>query len=255
MIELPVAAQVYSVRKEAEKDFEGTMERLARMGYEGVELVSLYGREPKELRACLDSLGLKAVSAHVPLGEFDRDLEGTVQAYEELGCSYLAIPWMDAGRRGDPGRFQETLDYFPVMRARCQKAGIQVCYHNHSYEFERTDTGEYWLDLLYRSVAPEDLAAQLDLCWVKVSGVDPVEYLKKYRGRCPIIHLKDFIRNKDHLDQMPLGEGEMDWKAIFSQLEDSQVQWLVVEQDEHPYGDSMENMKKSIDYIRKITKR
>ena len=76
---------------------------------------------------------------------------------------------MDEGRRGDPGRFQETLDYFPVMSARCRQAGIQVLYHNHSYEFEKKQTGAYWLDMLYDLVEPRDLAAELDLCWVKVS--------------------------------------------------------------------------------------
>ncbi len=255
MTRIPVAAQVYSLRREAEEDFAGTMEQLARMGYEGVELVSLYGREPGEIRACLDSLGLKAVSAHVPLGEFERDLEGTVRAYEKLGCEFLAIPWMDEGRRGDPGRFQETLDYFPVMSARCRQAGIQVLYHNHSYEFEKTQTGAYWLDMLYDSVESRDLAAELDLCWVKVSGVDPVAYMKKYAGRCPVLHIKDFIRERDRVAQVALGEGELELGAILAQAGPSQVQWLVVEQDEHPYGEPMENMRKSMEYIRRLEER
>ena len=249
---IPVAAQVYSVRREAEEDFAGTMEQLARMGYAGVELVSLYGKEPGEIRDCLDQLGLRAISAHVPLGEFERDLEGTVRTYEALGCGFLALPWMDEGRRSDPRRFQATLDYFPVMGSRCRAAGIKVCYHNHSYEFARTETGDYWLDMLYQAVDPSDLAAELDLCWVKVSGVDPVAYLKKYSGRCPIIHVKDFIQEEEGVAQVALGEGELELAAILAQAQASQVQWLVVEQDEHPYGDPMENMRKSIDYIRNL---
>ena len=95
------------------------------------------------------------------------------------------------------------------------------------------------------------LAAELDLCWVKVGGADPVEYLNKYSGRCPVVHVKDFVR-EDEVTLVAVGDGELEVEAVIRQAAKSHAGWLVVEQDDHKYGNPMENMKKSIDCIRSI---
>ena len=111
MEKLPIAAQVYSVREEAAADFDGTMKALAQMGYDGVELAGLYGKDPKEIRSALDRWGLQAVSAHVAYDEFARDLEGTVETYRKIGCSYVAVPHLGAERWYGGDKYQETLSY------------------------------------------------------------------------------------------------------------------------------------------------
>ncbi len=98
MARLGIAAQVYSVRDAAAKDFAGTAKALKECGYEGVELAGLYGHSPEEIRDCLKEQGLVAVSAHVGLEPFLEDMEGTVEAYRIIGCSYIGIPGLSVDR-------------------------------------------------------------------------------------------------------------------------------------------------------------
>ena len=251
MEKLPIAAQVYSVREDAAADFDGTMAGLSRMGYEGVELAGLYGKSPREIRACLDKYGMQAVSAHIPLDEFLKDLDGTLKAYSEIGCRFLAVPWLDSEKWYGGSGYEGLLDSISEIAERCRQAGIQLLYHNHTFEFEKTPEGGFQLDAFYENPRTVQLAAELDLCWVKVGGADPVEYLNKYSGRCPVVHVKDFVR-EDEVTLVAVGDGELEVEAVIRQAAKSHAGWLVVEQDDHKYGNPMENMKKSIDCIRSI---
>lgn len=251
MERIPIAVQVYSVRDEAAADFDGTMKELAGMGYEGVELAGLYGKSPAQIRAVLDKWGLEPVSAHVPYDEFARDLEGTIEAYREIGCRYVAIPHLGADRWYGGAKYGETLFFIAAIAEKCREAGMELLYHNHNFEFAKTEEGACQLDAFYGAKETENLGAELDLCWVKVGGADPVEYLRKYTGRCPVVHVKDFVR-EDRVVLVALGDGELGVDAVVSQAAESGVKWLVVEQDDHFYGSPMENMRKSIACLKKL---
>lgn len=249
-MKLPVAAQVYSVREEAAADFEKTMRRLADMGYDGVELAGLYGKSAEEIRTCLESVGLQAISAHVPIEEFEKDLDKTVQTYKEIGCKYVAVPYLDKERWYGGSRYDETVSNFLKISEKCREAGMELLYHNHNFEFEKTAEGGYQLDAFYETIPADKLKTELDLCWVKVGGADPVEYLHKYSGRCPIVHVKDFIRKDGEVVLMAVGEGEVGAEAVVSAAVESGALWLVIEQDTHTYGSPMENMEKSLKCVK-----
>lgn len=249
---LPIAIQVYSVRQEAEADFAGTMAKIKEMGYEGVELAGLYGMTPQEVRSCLEEIGLQAVSAHVPYEEFEKDLEGTARAYREIGCKFVGIPWLGEERRYGGDKYRETIEFLPVIAKACREQGIKLLYHNHNFEFRKDENGRYDLDRLYEDVAAEDLGMELDTCWAKVAGEDPAKYLLKYQGRCPLVHIKDF-RKGESVELVALGEGELNLKETVDSSVACGAQWFIIEQDDHPYGTAMENMKKSIDTLKNIT--
>lgn len=251
MLKLPIAVQVYSVREQAAADFDAAMGELARIGYDGVELAGLYGKSPEEIREILDRRGLKAVSAHVPYDEFVKDLEGTVEAYRKIGCQYVAVPYLGGERWYGGSGYQETLSFLAVIAEKCKEAGMQLLYHNHTHEFARTEEGGYQLDAFYEAAETAALAAELDLCWVKAGGADPAAYLRKYGGRCPLVHMKDFVRDGE-VTLVALGDGELDVGAAAAQAVESGAEWLVVEQDDHHFGSPMENMKKSIDCLKKL---
>lgn len=252
MEKLPIAVQVYSVREEAAADFDSTMRALAEMGYDGVELAGLYGKSPQEIRHSLDKWGLQAVSAHVPYEEFVKDLEGTVETYRAIGCPFIAVPYLGGERWYGGSKYQETLSYLAVIAEKCKEAGMQLLYHNHDFEFSKTQDGAYQLDAFYAASETAGLATELDLCWVKVGGADPVEYLGKYSGRCPVVHVKDFIR-EDGVVLVALGDGELGVSDVVAQAVKSGTQYLVVEQDDHKYGIPMENMKKSIECLKGLS--
>ncbi len=251
MERLPIAAQVYSVREEAAADFEGTMRRLAQMGYEGVELAGLYGMTAGQVRDVLDNCGICAVSAHVPYEEFEKNLEQTVETYRQIGCKFVVVPYLGGERWYGGERYKETLSLLERIAVKCREAGMQLLYHNHSHEFAPNGQGTYQLDAFYAEPENAALETELDLCWVKVGGADPVEYLQKYSGRCPLVHVKDFVK-KDQVVLVAVGEGELGVEAVVEQAAKSGAQWLVVEQDDHAYGTPMENMGKSITCIRRL---
>jgi len=251
MKRLPIAAQVYSVQEQASADFDGTMRELAQMGYEGVELAGLYGKSTEDIRAVLDKYALKAVSAHVPYDEFVQDLDGTVETYRKIGCRFVAVPYLGGERWYGGRRCQETLRFLAVIAEKCKNAGMRLLYHNHAHEFARMEDGTYQLDAFYAAEETAALGAELDLCWVKAGGADPVEYLRKYSGRCPLVHMKDFVR-EDKMVLVALGDGDLDIASAAAQAAESGAEWLIVEQDDHFYGSPMENMNKSIAYLKKL---
>lgn len=249
-MKLPIAAQVYSVRELAAADFGKTMRQLADMGYDGVELAGLYGKSPQEIRTCLDDAGLQAISAHVPMSDFEQDLDKTVQDYKEIGCQYVAIPFLDKERWYGGSRYQDTLDMIVRIAGKCREAGMELLYHNHNFEFAKTPEGGYQLDALYDTIPAEQLKTELDLCWVKVGGADPVTYLHKYSGRCPVVHVKDFIRKDGEVVLVAAGDGEVGTDQVVPAAAECGAKWLVIEQDTHTYGSPMENMEKSLHYVK-----
>ena len=156
---MPIALQLFSVRDELAADFRGTLQKVKDLGYEGVEFAGLHGRDPQEIRAMLDDIGLKGMSAHVPLDELLADIDKVVEDYKTLGCRYIAVPWLDEARRpGQPGYPQVLADIRAIGEA-CAAKGMTLLYHNHDFEFTKLD-GKYALDILYTEVPADLLKAE-----------------------------------------------------------------------------------------------
>ena len=190
-----IALQIYSVRGDLEKDFFGTLRAVKEMGYAGVEFAGLYGHDPLEVKAFCEEIGLKALSAHVSYPEFMGNLEGTVNTYAALGVPYIAIPWLDEERRPGHAGYPEFLEGMKAISAALKEKGIVLSYHNHDFEFEKID-GKYALEVLYDTVPADLLQTELDTCWVNVGGEEPAAYVRKFTGRAPVVHLKDFTGEK-----------------------------------------------------------
>lgn len=251
MKQIPVAVQLYSVRNEAEKDFAGTVKKIAEMGYDGVELAGLYGLRTEEVLRALEEAELPAVSAHVPVEEFEKDMEKTLDQYEALGCRWLAIPWLPEERRFGGERYEETLQLMRKISEGCGSRGMQLLYHNHAFEFEKTPEGVYHLDRLYEDVPAGVLGAEPDICWVQVGGEDPCGFLKRYEGRCPVLHMKDFVWKGKEAELTVLGQGEVAVKAAAQTGAECGAEWFVIEQDDHPAGTPMENMEQGLVFLKK----
>ena len=266
---LPVAVQVYSVREDAQKDFKATIKKLKEMGYDGVELAGFYDYTPIEIKKILDEAELKAISAHVPFDAFAKDLEKTIDDYKLVGCEYIALPYMADNMRPKNCDFNKTLDEIRRIGKACNDKGIVLAYHNHDFEFEKMDDGSYMLDYIYSNISADLLKVQPDICWILVSGVNPSEYIRKYSGRCPVVHLKDFIGNKtetmyDLIGQAekekkgeafqfkPVGSGKQDIPSVLQASIDAGAKWVVVEQDMSLAQPMLEAVKESRDYLKTL---
>jgi sugar phosphate isomerase/epimerase len=269
MKKLPIALQVYSVREEAEKDFENTMRQVKAMGYDGVELAGLYGLAPEEIRRILTELALPAISAHVPYVTLIADIEKTVSDYAAIGCKYIAIPYLTEENRPGAALFDEVIENIRKIGAACSKLGVTLLYHNHDFEFVKMPDGSYGLDYLFQSVSPSLLQTEIDTCWVRVSGVDPADYIAKYTGRAPVVHLKDYVGQKsDNMYELigledekkapqafafkAVGAGVQNIPSIIKAAEEAGACWLVVEQDAHTENSAMKDAALSIDYLKSL---
>jgi len=243
------------------------------MGYDGVEFAGLYGNNPEYIRGLLDGIGLVPVSAHIPLNDLLADPHTTFAAYQTIGCKFGAIPHVGPERRPDGELFYETINQIGELGKIAKEYGITLLYHNHDFEFKKVD-GEYGLDILYRTVSPEFLQTELDTCWVNVGGEKPAEYIAKYNGRTPVVHLKDFhmsgklpkhlyaligVKEEEAEEEAstfefrPVGHGMQDMPAILAAATASGAQWVVVEQDNPSMGlTPLESIKASREYLRSI---
>ncbi|HIT90142.1 MAG TPA: sugar phosphate isomerase/epimerase [Candidatus Merdenecus merdavium] len=221
------------------------------MGYQGVELAGLYGHKPESIRDWLKEIGLIPISAHVPYAELRDELEKTVQAYKTIGCSYIAIPYLPEDERYGTDSYDEFLSSIPKISEVCKSHGIVLLYHNHDFEFQKDREGSYILDALYSQFPADILQAEIDTCWVKVSKVDPISYIKQYAGRCPIVHLKDYT-GAEPVEFTALGKGIQDIQGIATASIQAGAKWVIVEQDDHTIHTPMEDVRLSIDYLKEM---
>lgn len=275
MKKFPIALQLYSVRDDLEQDFEGTLKKVKELGYDGVEFAGLYGKSAAEVKALCEKYGLNPISAHVPFVDMMADPEKVLGEYAEIGCRYVAIPYLTEEYRPGTEGFQKTIDGARLLGEKAKQLGMQLLYHNHDFEFTKLD-GKYALDILYDTVPADLLQTELDTCWVNVAGENPSAYLRKYAGRAPVVHLKDFYLSGKKPDKMyeligieseekeeekstfefrPLGKGLQDFEEILKASEEAGAQWVVVEQDSPSMGKTpMECAEISIQYLKGLLK-
>jgi len=268
---LPVALQLFSVRQAFSADPLRTLEKVREMGYDGVEFAGLFTfkDDARALRYELDHIGLRAISAHVPFAELWGDTDKVIENYGVLGCEYVAIPWLDAKTMLTKETIGDTLEKVKVIGKKLSDAGITLLYHNHNFEFEKID-GKYIIDIIYSEVSADLLKTELDTCWVNVGGEDPAAFIRKYAGRSPVVHLKDFVgggkeglfeligkktevrENKAEFDFRPVGYGVQDFKSILSASLDAGSKWVVVEQDRSSERDPLDACRMSREYLRTL---
>ena len=262
----PIALQVYTVRDVAEQNFAGTMRKVKEMGYDGVELAGTYGMTAVEMKKILDEVGLELVSAHVGLDLIEDD--AALDDFAATGMKYIAIPWLTGPKNEE--ELAATIERIRNAGQRCKARGMQLLYHNHDFEFEKIN-GEYILDTYYSEIPADLLQTELDVCWVNVGGEKPPVYIRKYAGRAPIVHLKDFAGQKaenmygligaggsekkedvsSKFEFRPVGYGNQDVPSIVAAAEDAGSKWFVVEQDDPSMGRTrLECAEMSIRYLK-----
>lgn len=263
-----IALQLYSVREQMQEDFYGTLKKVKEMGYSGVEFAGLYGHDPLEVKQMCEEIGLVPLSAHVPFVDLMNNLEETVQCYKTIGCKYVVVPYLTEEYRPGNEGFNTVIEGMKKIGAELKKNGMVQQYHNHDFEFVKID-GKYALDILYEEIGPDLLQTQLDTCWVNVGGENPAEYAKKYAGRMPTIHLKDFTGSKSgnmyaligidedkkkevegSFELRPVGKGVQDFPGIVAAATEGGAEWFIVEQDSPSMGlTPLECAETSINYL------
>jgi sugar phosphate isomerase/epimerase len=260
-----LGAQLYTVRTLLEKDFEGTLAKVAAAGYAEVEFAGYFNQTPEQVRAVLKRHKLTAPSAHIAYDNLTGDKWlRAIDTAHVIGHAYLVNAWVDEPIRNQPDAWKRIAETYDRAAAASKKAGIQFVYHNHNFEFApRRDLGSKLpFDYLLETCDPALVQMELDLCWITAAGKDPVEYFRRYPGRFPMVHVKG-------LRTMPPVTGEavpidrilpeitdvghddvIDWKRIFAGSKPAGIKHCFVEHDQPK--DPIASLKASHDYLVKL---
>lgn len=250
MANIPVGLQLYTLREETKHDFIGTLRKVAELGYRAVEFAGYGGIPAKEMKQVLGDLGLAAPSSHVGLQLLDNELQQQIEYSLMIGAKYIVCPWLDEKLLQEEESFQQLMEKFARIGEEVKRSGLQFAYHNHAFEFQTASTGGPILDRMYQSVSSDLMKAELDLYWVKKGGYDPKAYLLSYKGRAPLIHVKDMADDAEGTFA-EVGHGIIDYKPIFEAAEEAGVEYYIVEQDrcQRP---ALESVRMSIEYLKSI---
>jgi len=269
---MKVGLQLYTVEKEVKQDMDAALKAVKEMGYDYVELGGYYGKTPEEVAELLKKYDLQAISIHQLYGPIIEDPETTIAGMKTVGVKYSAIPWMGIDSHKGHENFEKAMEDITKAATLLKENGIQMLYHNHDFEFQKTDD-KFVLDWLYETISPELLQPQIDTCWVKYAGYDPSEYIRKYAGRIEVVHLKDFVCDKLNQGPVyelqgdtkencaerkktfgfrPVGYGVQDFPAILKAAEEAGAEYVIVEQDKAETASPMECARMSREYLRSL---
>jgi len=255
-----VGLQLYTVRDRMKDDFDGTIAKVAQVGYKEVEFAGYFGRTGEQVRAACDKNGLAAVATHVQYDELDDKFPAVVETSKTIGLEYIVCPWIPEELRKSPDIWKQAAAKFNHCGELSKKAGMQFAYHNHWFEFLPVD-GKLPYDQLLKECDGNLVKMEMDLCWITAAGGDPLKYFNLYPGRFPLVHVKDLktlpritaggAQNYgDTVDLTEVGSGLIDWKRIFAQSEKAGIKHYIVEHD-HP-KQPFDSIAKSYDYLNKL---
>ena len=259
-----IGLQLYTLRNELAEDVPGTLKAVADAGYYQVELMRVVGADDV-FKAARDA-GLRVTSAMIdwltivsPEKEGVPSFKETLDVAVEQKLKYLVIPYVGKGNRETVDQLKQLAQRANRAGAICRKAGIQLCYHHHSFEFAKLTGGETGWDVFVREFDPELVKFEIDVFWATIGGMDAVATIKGLKGRVAQLHLKDLLKGTPTIydeGQVPkdafqeVGDGTIDWSAILQAGEFAGVAQCHVEQDQSP--DPIASIGQSINYLKKL---
>ena len=279
-----IGLELYTVRELLAKDFEGTIAKVAQIGYSEVEPVGYGGLDAKPFRALLDRYKLTAPSTHTSATE-GPDLEKELADHQVMGFQYTQVR---AGRPADApapsarkgaakkgpaaqrppatvDSIKRAAEQYNRQGAIARKFGMKILIHNHAGEFDKLENSDLThYDVLLAGTDPSVVAMQLDIGWARIAGQDPVQMFQKHPGRFELWHVKD-VSGLKSIDQslrpgqrrapfIPIGQGEIDYKVLFAQAKLAGLKHYVIEQDNagQDGADSMAAAKANFEGLVKV---
>jgi sugar phosphate isomerase/epimerase len=234
-----IAAQLYTLREylKTPADIRQTMPRVRRIGYDAAQISGVGPIDPRELRSIMLDAGVAPIGAHVGVGEFRQNLSKVVADCHAWGVGYVAIPWLPRKEYRTPDDWKKLFREMEGYARTLAREGLIVQYHNHMFEFEKIGVrkgrgGRTILEMLYRTT--DMLQAELDFGWVARGGHSPVAWALRLKGRLDQVHLKDWGVVDDQVVWRAIGEGGIDWTAVFKACRAAGTRDYIVEQDSCP---------------------
>ena len=226
-----IGAQLYTIRQyiQTERDIIRSMKKIAEIGYKTVQISGIGQINPKRLREICDENDLKIVLTHTNPDRILYDTEKVIEEHKILGCDYIGIGSMPEKYR-TPDWISFFAEDFLEPAKKIAAAGKLFMYHNHNFEFAKVGEKNIILHLM-DLFSPEEMGFTLDTYWVQAGGADVCQWINKLSGRIPVVHIKDMAVKGFEPVMAPIGEGNLNWPAIFEAFKKAGTKYMMVEQD------------------------
>ena len=249
---MPIGCQTWPVRKMIEQDFPGTIKQLAAAGFQMIELCSPIGYADNgfaglakykgaELRKILSDAGVGCVSSHFGIDELRKDQQAAIAWAKDVGLTQMLVPSLDGPKNPTMDDVKRAADEYNKMGEQAAKAGIQQGLHNETFELSTVD-GKRTYDVLFDLLDPKLVKFQFQVSTIS-RGYDAAEYFAKYPGRFISMHVQGWSAETKKI--VPVGQGSLDWKKIFTAAKTGGIKNYFVEMD-------LEMMKASVPYLRNL---
>jgi sugar phosphate isomerase/epimerase len=230
MAAVKIGLQLYTVRDELAKDFRGTLERVAAMGYREIGYGGTGNLTPEGFKALCAELGLVPLVGGLSVDALEKDPEAAMARHAAIGATSVMLGWLPEPLRKDVAAWTATAKKLNTWGRIARDAGLVFQYHNHDMEFA-PQNGGCGLDLLLAATDPALVKFQLDVGWVRWAGQDPLVWLDKIgAARLRTIHLKDCVVQPKK-EWIEVGKGVLDTKAVLVKCRELGVEGALIEQD------------------------
>jgi sugar phosphate isomerase/epimerase len=220
---LPIGCQTWPVRQMIATDFSGTLKQLSAAGFQSVELCSPVGYADSgfaglakysgsELRRILTDAGLTCVSSHFGIEELRKDQDKSIAWAKDVGLTQMLVPSLNGPKHPTMDDVKRAADEYNKMGAKAAQAGIQQGLHNEDFELSTVD-GKRTYDVLFDLLDPKIIKFQFQVSTIS-QGYDAAEYFMKYPGRFISMHVQGWSAQTKKI--VPVGQGTLDWKKIFT---------------------------------------
>jgi sugar phosphate isomerase/epimerase len=223
-----LGVQLYTLRKELDKDFAGTLKKVRELGYTELEFAGYHNQAFPDIIKIMADLGLSAPAAHLYLETIRDDTDTAIDIAHVLGHKSIIVPWLEPNQRQSVDQYRQLADDLNIAGEKFRAEGIQLGYHNHDFEFMQLNSIRPY-DLLLQETDPNLVKMELDLYWIAKAGLDPIEYLAAHENRFTLCHLKDMDANGAMVD---VGSGVINFAAIIPAAKKAGVKHYFVEHDE-----------------------
>lgn len=249
---IPIALELYSVRHDCAHDLLGVLQKVAQMGYEGVEFAGFHGKGAAEIRQVLDANGLKVAGSHTGIAQLEPDtLEATLDFMETIGCSYVIVPGIPEDMRNSPEACRRTAERFTELSNRLAARGLRAGFHCHHVDVLPLEGGKSAWYLLAENTPPEFIM-QYDTANGMAGGLDPVQPILDLPGRGETVHLKEWAGPGQ---AALIGDGQVPWERVFAACESvAGTKWYIVEHEDETLMPPMEGVAKCLQNLRKMGK-
>ncbi|MGB3467869.1 MAG: sugar phosphate isomerase/epimerase [Cyclobacteriaceae bacterium] len=251
-----IGLQLYTVRNQIDESLETTLKKISEIGYTHIESAGhggnkYYSKTAIQYRELLKSLNLTPISGHYSTGIANPDDIGTLSngwdkaldEMNEIGQKYAVLGYLREEERKSIDDYKRVAELLNTAGEKAKKKGIQLCYHNHDFEFVEID-GQLPMYYLLDNVSPDLLKMELDLFWITKAGYSIKDFFSKYEGRIPLWHVKDM---NDEGDFTEVGSGRVDFETAFANKELAGMEYFFVEQDQSE--DPIKSIRKSYTYV------